>query len=228
MELTSSTIRQHIIQMASLVEMALAQALNENTSLIDDIHPLENQIDGYKNHIDDMIFKYIALKAPNSRDLRLTLSIQRINPVLERIGDQSILIKRYYDDIGYSYPKLENMGQIVKELLQKTIDSFVHGNISLAEEVMNEDEEVNTFNRELIEEFLMAMKNNQIDHRRGSKALWIAKNLERIGDLATCIAKETLFIEQGELHDVMKTQQGQVQSEFNPFNYLNSLNGVKP
>ncbi len=233
MELTSHHIREQIIKMASLVELSLSLTLNKEAPL-ESVIKLEEQINQFQCEIDDLCFKYIALKSPNSRDLRLAISVLKINPVLERIGDKSLATKRFYGELSYNFPKLENMGHIVKELLQKSIDTFVHGNTELAEQLINDDEEINTFNRELIEEFLMAMKNNQLEHRQAINALWIAKNLERIGDLALCIAQEVFFIEAGEQNHYKKFTINSDKESFNLGKYLKSLNenqilgGVKP
>lgn len=197
MRLTSNDIREHIIKMASLVELSLSFALKKDTD-ITEIADLEKQINEYKCAVDDLCFQYIALKSPNSRDLRLALSILKMNPVLERIGDISLQTKRFYCELSFNSPKLENMGTIVKELLKKSIDTFVHGNIEAAEELTSDDEEINILNKELIEEFSLGMKSNQLEYKDAINALWIAKNFERIGDLALCIAQEVFFIEAGE------------------------------
>lgn len=183
--------------MAGLVELSLRESLNPHSKL-EDVLEIENQINHYRYVIDDLCFKYIALKSPNSRDLRLALSILKINPLLERIGDQSKAIKRYNNEMSHTFPKLENMGQIVIELLKNSIDAFVHGNTELAEQVTRDDEEVNTCNHELIEEFLMAMKTSQVEHRLALYALWMAKSLERIGDHCSSIAGQVFFIEAGQ------------------------------
>ena len=197
MNLTSNDIREQIIKMASLVELSLSFALNKDME-IKAVAEIEKQINEYKCAVDDLCFQYIALKAPNSRDLRLALSVIKINPVLERIGDISLQTKKYYSELSFNSPKLENMGLIVKELLKKSIDTFVHGNIEIAEELTNDDEEINTLNKELLEEFSLAMKSKQLEYKQAINALWIAKNLERVGDLALCIAQEVFFIEAGE------------------------------
>lgn len=197
MDISCEDLRDQIIQMAGLVEAIISKSTDTNSS-IKDIFTLENQINKYHKAIDDNCFKFIALKRPVAKDLRIALSIMKINSELERMGDQAVNIKRYHKKLKTPYAKLQNMTDEVGTMVNNCIDSFVHGNTKLATDVILHDQEVNDLNREVVETYLQFMKKNDISFEEGFSIIRVAKNLERIGDLATNVAEDVIFLESGQ------------------------------
>ncbi|MCP4915256.1 MAG: phosphate signaling complex protein PhoU [Oligoflexia bacterium] len=196
MYLSSKEIVETVVKMASQVEKVVKNCLNKDVDL-DDIFSIENNINEFHKIIDEECFKYIALKSPQARDLRLALAAMKINSELERIGDQATSVKRYAENLEKKYSRLEAMNLAAQKMLSRAIDSFIHSNIEEAQKVIVADSEINDLNQNVIEEFLLAMKNNEISFEEGYSVIRIAKNIERIGDHCTNIAEDVIFAEEG-------------------------------
>tara|TARA_R110002072_G_scaffold534_7_gene4241 strand:- start:141510 stop:142211 length:702 start_codon:yes stop_codon:yes gene_type:complete len=197
MNIDSKDIIETVVQMASEVEFITKNCLEKSISL-KQIFERENTINDFHMAIDDNCFKYIALKKPTAKDLRITLAAMKINAELERIGDQATSVKRYSENLSQEYARLETMNIAVQRMLSKVIDAFIHSNVKDAKVVITDDSQINDLNQNVIEEFLLAMKNNEISFEEGYSVIRIAKNLERVGDHCTNIAEAVIFAEDGQ------------------------------
>jgi len=196
MEISVNNLRDNILKMSSLVEASFSLCFN-NEKEIEETFELEKKINEFHILIDDSCFKYIALKGPAAKDLRTAIAIMKINAELERIGDQSLKIKRQYLSLGREILQLKNMALEVNIMVKNAMDSFVRSNLKLATDVIEYDQEINTINRDLVKLYIAQVKNNEIDFDEGYTITKISKNLERIGDHAKNIAEDVIFIESG-------------------------------
>jgi phosphate transport system protein len=196
MDIAPKDLREHILQMASIVEASLSGSLNPDKSL-EDIFALEKRINEFHMLIDDSCFKYIALKGPTAKDLRTAIAVMKINADLERMGDQSLKIKRHYIKIGREILQIKNMALEVNLMVKDALDSFVRNNIKLATDVIQHDQEINALNRDIVKFHIDQIKNNEISFDEGYSIIKISKNLERIGDHAKNIAEDVIFLESG-------------------------------
>jgi phosphate transport system protein len=196
MDISTKDLRDHILKMASLVEASLSGAFNPDKSM-EEILELERKINEFHMLIDDICFKYIALKSPTAKDLRTAIAVMKINADLERIGDQSLKIKRHYLTLGREILQLKNMALEVNIMVKNALDCFVRSNIKLATDVIEYDQEINLLNREIVKSHVNQIKNNEIGFDEGYTITKISKNLERIGDHAKNIAEDVIFLESG-------------------------------
>jgi phosphate transport system protein len=196
MDISTKDLRDHVLQMASLVEASLSGSLNLDKT-IEDIFELEKKINEFHMLIDDACFKYIALKSPNAKDLRTAIAIMKINADLERMGDQSVKIKRHQQIIGRDVLQIKNMALEVNLMVKNALDSFVRNNIKLATDTIRHDQEINALNRDIVRNHINLIKNNEISFDEGYSIIKISKNLERIGDHAKNIAEDVIFLESG-------------------------------
>ncbi|OUR95379.1 phosphate transport system regulatory protein PhoU [Halobacteriovorax marinus] len=196
MNITSSDLREDILKMASIVESNLEQALRVEVEL-KDVFVLENEINKFHTSIDDSVFKYIALKTPAATDLRIALSVMKMNSELERIGDQAVNIKRNLKRIAKLHPSIDSLSEEVKMMLRNSIDAFVKHDSKLATDVIHHDQEVNDLYRDIMKTFIGQIKADFIDFDEGFSVIRLAKCLERIGDLSTNIAEDVIFLESG-------------------------------
>ncbi|MGZ3787184.1 MAG: phosphate signaling complex protein PhoU [Bacteriovorax sp.] len=196
MDISTKDLRDQILKMASLVEASLSSSLNLEKS-IEETLELERKINEFHMLIDDSCFKYIALKSPAAKDLRTAIAVMKINAELERIGDQSLKIKRQYQSLGREILQLKNMALEVNIMVKNALDSFVRSNIKLATDVIQYDQEINALNREIVKNHVNQIKNNEIGFDEGYTITKISKNLERIGDHAKNIAEDVIFLESG-------------------------------
>lgn len=196
MNICTKDLREHVLKMASLVEASLSSSLNIDKSL-EDIFELEKKINEFHILIDDACFKYLALKSPAAKDLRTAIAIMKINADLERMGDQSVKIKRHQLIIGREVLQLKNMALEVNLMVKNALDAFVRSNTRLATDVILQDQDINAINREIVRNHITLIKNNEISFDEGYSIIKISKNLERIGDHAKNIAEDVIFLESG-------------------------------
>lgn len=184
------------IKMASSVELILQKCLAPDAS-IDEVQKIEDEVNQFHTSLDDTVFKYIALRHPAARDLREALAIMKINTDLERISDQSINIKRYWDQVEKNYTEVFSMKDEVTYMVKSAMDSFVQSDTELAKKVITHDKKVNQLNKDLAKSFLQKMKTEAMAFDEGYAVVRVVKNLERIGDLATNISEDVIFLESG-------------------------------
>lgn len=196
MDISPKDLRDHVLKMASLVEASLSACLNLDKSM-EEVFELERKINEFHMLIDDACFKYIALKSPAAKDLRTAIAVMKINAELERIGDQSLKIKRQYHTIGREILQIKNMALEVNIMVKNSLDSFVRSNIKLATDVIQYDQEINALNRDIVRNHVNLIKNNEMGFDEGYTIIKISKNLERIGDHAKNISEDVIFLESG-------------------------------
>lgn len=196
MDLSPRHLRDEVVKMAASVESVLSRCLDEQTT-IDQLLVIEDKVNNFHTSIDDNVFKYIALKHPAARDLREALAIMKINTDLERIADQAINIKRFWDSLEGQYSELVQMKNEVVFMVKNCLDSFIQHDIELAQRVITHDSKVNQLNREIARVFVKKMKTDGLLFNEGYSVIRIVKNLERIGDLATNISEDVIFLESG-------------------------------
>ena len=196
MSLGSEFLRHKIIEMGKIVREVLHISYNNQESL-ETVLSLEDQINRKHIAIDDDIFKYIALQKPAATDLRLALAAMKINAELERIGDQSLIIKRYSQRIQKPVSKLDNIDKLASSMFEKSLESFAQDKVRMARDILHRDREVNEINRDIVEETLSQIKEQEVGSKEGFAIIRVAKNFERIGDLSTNIAEAVIFIVSG-------------------------------
>lgn len=182
--------------MASLVEATLEAAFDNNLTM-NDIFELENQINKFHMEIDDNVFKYLALNNPHARDLRTALSVMKINSELERIADQAVSTKRIFSKLTNEHTLLIKLNDEAKMSVRASIDSFVTGDTSMATDIIKNDLVINELNSEIFRIYIEEIKSNHLNFEEGLGVIRVAKNLERVGDHATNIAEDVIFLEKG-------------------------------
>ncbi|PIP93943.1 MAG: phosphate transport system regulatory protein PhoU [Bdellovibrio sp. CG12_big_fil_rev_8_21_14_0_65_39_13] len=196
MNMTSQQLIDEILEMASVVEAILDKCMDMKIPK-DKLEELENKVNQFHIKIDDDSFKYIALKQPHARDLRIALSMMKINAQLERVADEAYNLRRYYNELQITPSAIKTLHDQVKKMIRGAIDALVTNNTYQATEVIKSDRYANELNREIMKEYVEKMKNNEMSFDEGLSGIRVAKNLERIGDLSTNIAEDVIFIVSG-------------------------------
>ncbi len=189
-------LRKQILKMATLVEQILNDSTNNEVTK-KEIFELEDQINKYHKDIDDQVFKYIALQSPAASNLRNALAIMKMNSELERMGDQAVNIKRYSRKLSMEHASIENLKEEVFQMVKKSFDAFSSRDVTLAMDVIKSDEEVNNIHRDIIKLYIKKMKEESTLFDEGFSVIRVAKNLERIGDHATNVCEDIIFLESG-------------------------------
>jgi phosphate transport system protein len=167
-----------------------------------DIAALEDQVNRSHIDVDDACMKLFAAQAPLASDLRAIIAALKINNDLERIGDQACNISGNTLDL-LKAPKvkvptgLARMAELAKEMVKDSLDAYVKSDLRLAEAVLSKELQVDGLKAEIFEAQLREMSADASMVRRGLDLILIARNLEKIGDHATNIAEDVVFMVKG-------------------------------
>jgi len=166
------------------------------------IRMAEDDIDISEVRLEEKCLVFLALQQPVARDLRKIITIVKINNDLERIADLVMHIYERTEEVDaamVSRYRFEEMAEITKDMIQKSIQAFVNSDRKLAEEVMFRDEELDTMHREVFRSVAGELKESGSDSGRLMVALSVSRYIERMGDHATRIAQEVLYLVTGEI-----------------------------
>ncbi len=199
-------LKEKLLSMGNLAEKMINQAMEglvkRELTLFSQINDWENEMNFIHIEIDDCCLKLLALRQPTAADLRFITAGMKINSELERVGDQAVNISQN----GTEYLKepqlkplidIPQMASIASKMLQDGLDSFVHKDVELAKSVLERDDEVDSLKDQLFRELLTFMISDPATIKRSLTLILIARNLERIGDHATNIAEDVIFMALG-------------------------------
>jgi phosphate transport system protein len=194
-------LNQKLLQMAGMAESAIhrsVQALLErNRELAEDVLRDEPKINRMELELDGLVTRLLALRQPVARDLRLLTAALKINVDLERIGDmakhiaeRSILLLRHPPVQLNDIPKIATL---VESMLLNSLAAFVKRDADLAHSVLLADAEVDCLRDAVYADLLETMQRDPGLVSAAIDLIFIARNLERIGDHSTNIAEDVIF-----------------------------------
>jgi len=196
------TLKTNLIKMASLVDEQVDRAIRaletNNVELCKGVKAKDAEIDAYDNLIQTECENILALFQPVAIDLRFIMAALMINNQLERCGDIAVNIaQRVKKTADYNQLILESqlieMGRQAKEMVRKAIDSFVHNNIEIANNVLESDENVDKLNKQVFKFLISKMQNDTTLIEPGAHLLVLSRQIERLADHATNIAEHLIF-----------------------------------
>lgn len=199
-------LKSLILSMGGHVEKALEtviQALIErNSSRFQEVHQIESQINADHLRVDEACIQFMAKQGPKARDLRMIFSMVKINADLERMGDQCVNIAFTGNDFlrrGGVYPLgvIEEMTVIVRKMVKQSLDSLVREDAELAKQILLMDDEVDTRKQKVFHDLSVEIKKSPESVESALDLILIARNLERLGDHATNIAEDVIFVSTG-------------------------------
>ncbi|MCA3452037.1 MAG: phosphate signaling complex protein PhoU [Rhodobacter sp.] len=200
-------IQAMIMKMGGLVEAAIldaAQALeSRDEELAERVRAADKAVDALEDQINTEAARLIALRSPTAGDLRTALTVMKIAASLERCGDYAKnLAKRstvlaHMSPIGDTAGGIKRMAKAVELLLKDALDSYIHRDVELAEEVRRRDRDVDQMYNSLFRVFLTHMMEDPRNITACMHLHFIAKNIERMGDHATGIAEQVIYLVNG-------------------------------
>jgi phosphate transport system protein len=149
--------------------------------------------------VDGRCFKLLALHQPMAIDLRAIMSAIKINTDLERVGDLAVNIAEAARRYLRHQPVKElidipRMADIAQAMLRDALDSYVRRDTALAEHVLNEDDVLDTLKTDVFRELVEFMVHAPSTIEPGLDLILVSRHLERIGDHATNIAEDVIFM----------------------------------
>jgi len=208
------TLRRQLIAMGAEAERQIASAIEAlvtgDAAKARAVIEGDKVIDQMEIKIDEGAVELLATQQPVAGDLRLLVSALKINADLERIGDHAVNIAEAAERMSKSRPfkpwiDIPYMAEIARGMLQDSLDAFVRRDAALALAVCKRDDLLDEKNKSIIRELLTYMAENPALITACIEIIGISRNLERVGDLATNIGEETIYIAQG---DIIKHNMG--------------------
>jgi len=199
-------LNQKLLQMGGLVESAIHRSvralLDQDRELAEEVIRDEPKINRMEMEIDGLVTRLLALRQPVARDLRLLTAALKINNDLERIGDlANHIAERSISLMHHPLVKpmtdIPKMATLVQSMLLKCLDAYVNGDADLAHTVLLSDAEVDRLRDAVYSELLETMQRDPSVVTTAIDLIFIARNLERIGDHATNIAEDVVFLVKG-------------------------------
>src|SRR5512140_3558014 len=199
-------LREQVLRMGGLVEQMtrrVVQALvRRDIGILAEVRAMESQVNQLHIEIDEACIELIALRQPAAIDLRFIAAAMKINTDMERIGDQAINITERAESL-LAVPTLKplidipRMADIAQEMLKASLGAFVTGNDALALETIRRDDEVDQLKDQVFRELLTFMMADPTTIPRAMELILVSRHLERIGDHATNICEDVIFMVKG-------------------------------
>jgi phosphate transport system protein len=196
-------LKTRLLAMGGLAEERVLQSMQalvkRDPALIRQVIHGDQDLNTLHVEIDDRCFKLLALHQPMARDLRVIVAAFKINSDLERVGDLAVNIAeaaaRYV-----AHPPVKplvdipRMATIAQQMLHAALDAFVAHRPELAQQVMARDDDLDALKDQIFRELLTYMLGDPKTIEPGLDLILISRHLERIGDHATNIAEDVIFI----------------------------------
>jgi phosphate transport system protein len=201
-------LRALISQMGGLAEEAISDAMTalqrNDTELADRVRTKDKAIDAIEAEVERLVVRVIALRAPMADDLREVVAALKIAAVVERIGDYAKNIAKRVPMIHGEGPErieavslLPAMAQMASDMVHDVLDAFSARNAEAAAEVCRRDSALDDFYDSIFRTLVTFMVENPRTISQVAHLLFVAKNLERIGDHATNVAEMVYFAATG-------------------------------
>ncbi len=203
-------IAASIAQMGGLTEAQLAGAIESmvrrDSELAERTVKQDKRIDALEIEVEARAVRLIALRQPMASDLREAISAIKISSDLERIGDlakniakRALIIQGDFETLPRLILGISRMGRLAQGQLKSVLDACSNRDAQLAVEVWKSDEEIDEMYNSVFRELLTYMMEDPRTIGVCTHLLFIAKNIERIGDHATNVAETVFYVATGEM-----------------------------
>jgi len=181
------------------VRLSIKGLVERDSALLDRVMRGDGPLNSLHIEIDNRCFMMLALHQPMAADLRTIVAAVKINTDLERVGDLAVNIAeaamRY---IRHGEVKrlidIPNMARIAQSMLRDSLDAFVRRDVDLAQQVLNEDDKLDELKTQIFRELLTYMLQDPSTIEPALDLILVSRHLERIGDHATNVAEDVIFI----------------------------------
>ena len=204
-------IKDEVLRMGSLVADQIGAAIDALVS-----HDAQKataaivgdgRINEAQRHISSLIVTTIATQQPVARDLRFLLSLDHVTYELERMGDHAASVAKQARKLApepplKKYVDLPQMGELAAELVRAVLRALVDMDTDQARAVAARDDAMDTMYHATFDEVIQLMRADTANVERGTRILFAAHYLERIGDRVTNIAEDVVFLATGDIEDL--------------------------
>jgi phosphate transport system protein len=196
-------LKTRLLEMGGMAEeevrLAVKGLTDADHELIERVLAGDGPVNALHIEIDHRCFTLLALFQPMAADLRTVVAAVKINTDLERVGDLAVNIAEAARRYRVHPPvkkliDIPRMATIAQTMLRDALDAFVRGDIELAQHVLNEDDKLDTLKTQIFRELLTYMLQDPTTIEPALDLILVSRHLERIGDHATNIAEDVIFI----------------------------------
>ena len=201
-------LQQEVVSLAEIVDKATIRAVDalKRRDLVESQQVVQEDdyIDQKRYEIEDRCIDLIATQQPMARDLRAIIALLHITVELERMGDYAEGISKISLRMGEEAPlkpliDIPRMAEKATLMLRNSIDSLVSRDMVKANQVLQDDDEVDDLYDQVYRELLVFMLQDPQTIQRATYLLWAAHDLERIADRATNIAERVIYLVTGKM-----------------------------
>ena len=196
-------LKTRLLEMGGLAEdrvrTVLRALVERDSALVDRVLAGDGPINQLHIELDNRCFKLLALHQPMAVDLRAIVSAVKINTDLERVGDLAIniaeAVRRYFQHAPVKeLIDIPRMADIAQRMLRDALDAYVRRDTTLARSVLNEDDVLDGLKTQVFRELLTYMLQDPSTIEPALDLILISRHLERIGDHATNVAEDVIFM----------------------------------
>ena len=195
-------LKEKLLVMAGMAEQAIERSTEayrlRDLNLCDQVQAAEPGINRLEREIDQLALDLLAMEQPMAVDLRFILAVIKINADVERVGDQAVNIVERVRDL-YTMPPLDvpvdipRMAALSGSMVRRALQSFIDADADMAESVLTMDDQVDAMNAGAYKTLGAIIQEKPTQAQYALDVLFIARNLERVGDHATNIAEDVIF-----------------------------------
>jgi phosphate transport system protein len=188
---------------ATAMEQSIRAVLTRDGDLARQVIAGDGAVNSLEETLDRECVRLIALFQPVAGDLRQLMAVDHIITELERIGDSATNIAEEVLTLGHLpprpiHPSLTSMAASVQEMVRQSLEAFFRSNAHLARQVCLADADVDAMDQAIIQDLLREMTGAPEAILPGQSQINIVRNLERVGDHATNIAEQVVYMVEGE------------------------------
>jgi len=196
-------LKTRLLEMGGLAEenvrLAVKGLVERDRETIDRVTMGDEPLNRLHIEIDNRCFTLLALYQPMAADLRTIVSAVKINTDLERVGDLAVNISEAARRYASHAPvkrliDIPRMASIAQNMLRDALDAFVRRDLALAQKVLNEDDKLDALKTQIFRELLTYMLQDPATIEPALDLILVSRHLERIGDHATNVAEDVIFI----------------------------------
>ena len=200
-------LKQRLLDMSqkaeALVDLSVDALLTRDASKAEAAIAGDREVDKLENEIESLAISLLALQQPMARDLRFIIGAIKVSSDLERVGDHAVNIAEGTQRLLEMRttvapdPEIEDMARRARQMLSDALDAFLRADGSLGRAVCRADDQVDALNRSLFRILLTHMMEEPRTITPSLELLLVARNLERVADLATNIGEDAVYLAEG-------------------------------
>ena len=195
-------------QMASRQLNACLRAMSDfQVRRVDMLIERDIELDELEAQVNEKVLQIITVRAPRAEDLRRVLAAAKAAQSLERIGDYARNTAKRTKAIMASdagdlpWDQLIEIGTMVASMIDDVMAAYQEGDLETAQAIRNSDMHVDKLHTNIFRHVIEQMDAGKISALNGAHLLFIAKNIERMGDFTTSLAEQIMFVETGVMID---------------------------